>query len=164
VSDLINIIFRNCKFRYKIYLRKHVNIEELTTVRIIPPRTTHRLLNYLAFKYFDFERTWWSNSRNASCALNLISTLFSRSFGQYLCLWTSSSWGYHSHSSQFFDIALKKNAPSGGRRENVWGISCEKSRFYAKKILFFPILGGRAPGAAPPIYNEYVISHILFTV
>jgi hypothetical protein len=38
-----------------------------------------------------------------------------------------------------------------GRRENIWGISCEKSRFYAKKILFFPILGGRggAPGAPP---------------
>jgi hypothetical protein len=24
---------------------------------------------------------------------------------------------------------LKKNAPSGGRREKCWGISCEKSRF-----------------------------------
>jgi hypothetical protein len=23
--------------------------------------------------------------------------------------------------------ALKKSAPSGGRRENFWGISCEKS-------------------------------------
>ena len=68
----------------------------------------------------------------------------------------------------------------GGRRENVWGISCGKSRFYAKKsyffrlqrearkflrylvwkitilrqqIIFFPILGGggaRAGGATPP--------------
>ena len=28
--------------------------------------------------------------------------------------------------------ALKKIAPSGGGRENCWGISCEKSRFYAK--------------------------------
>ena len=47
--------------------------------------------------------------------------------------------------------ALKKIAPSGGRCENVWGISCEKSRFYAqKKITFFPILGGRAPGVPPP--------------
>ena len=48
--------------------------------------------------------------------------------------------------------ALKKIAPSGGRRENIWGISCEKSRFYAKKIIFFPILGGaRAECArAPP--------------
>jgi len=45
--------------------------------------------------------------------------------------------------------ALKKIAPSGGRREHFWGISCEKSRFYAKKSYFFPILGGRAPGAPP---------------
>jgi hypothetical protein len=30
----------------------------------------------------------------------------------------------------------------GGRREKFWGISCEKSRFYAKKTYFFPILGG----------------------
>ena len=29
----------------------------------------------------------------------------------------------------------------GGRREKFWGISCEKSRFYAKKTYFFPILG-----------------------
>jgi hypothetical protein len=27
----------------------------------------------------------------------------------------------------------------GGRRENVWGISCEKSRFYAKKLYFFQL-------------------------
>ena len=33
--------------------------------------------------------------------------------------------------------ALIKNASSGGRREIVWGISCEKSRFYAKKSYFF---------------------------
>jgi hypothetical protein len=26
--------------------------------------------------------------------------------------------------------ALKKIASSGGRRENIWVISCEKSRFY----------------------------------
>ena len=29
--------------------------------------------------------------------------------------------------------AFKKMAPSGGRRENIWGISCENSRFYANK-------------------------------
>jgi hypothetical protein len=29
--------------------------------------------------------------------------------------------------------SLKKIAPSGGRPENFWGMSCEKSRFYAKK-------------------------------
>jgi hypothetical protein len=37
---------------------------------------------------------------------------------------------------------LKKNC--GGRREHFWGISCEKSRFYAKKIIFFPIAEGDA--------------------
>jgi hypothetical protein len=30
-----------------------------------------------------------------------------------------------------------------------WGISCEKSRFYAKKLYFFPILGGTRAGYAP---------------
>jgi hypothetical protein len=38
--------------------------------------------------------------------------------------------------------ALKKIAPSGGRRENFWGISCEKSRFYAKKSYFSNFRGG----------------------
>jgi hypothetical protein len=37
--------------------------------------------------------------------------------------------------------ALKKIAPSRGRRENFGGISCEKSRFYAKNHIF-SILGG----------------------
>ena len=35
--------------------------------------------------------------------------------------------------------ALKKIAPSGGRCENFGGISCEKSRFYAKKSCFFQL-------------------------
>jgi hypothetical protein len=34
---------------------------------------------------------------------------------------------------------LKKIVPSGGRLENFWGISCEKSRFYAKKSYFFQL-------------------------
>ena len=66
--------------------------------------------------------------------------------------------------------ALKKITPSGGRRENFGGISCEKSRFHAKKsyffqlprearkflryfvwkIIFFPILGEARVGCAPP--------------
>jgi hypothetical protein len=53
--------------------------------------------------------------------------------------------------------ALKKIAPSGGRRENCWGILCKKSRFYAKKSYFFPILGGGggrrgAPPLDPPLF------------
>ena len=73
--------------------------------------------------------------------------------------------------------ALKKIAPSGGRCENFWGISCEKSRFYDKesyffqlrreartflgyfvwkitilrqKIIFLPILGGARVRCPPP--------------
>ena len=36
---------------------------------------------------------------------------------------------------------IKKITPSGGRRQKFWGITCEKSRFYANKSYFFPILG-----------------------
>ena len=63
--------------------------------------------------------------------------------------------GRHSAQGRIQDLKLggvhlKKIARSRGRGEKFWGISCEKSRFYAKKIIFFPILGGRAPGAPPP--------------
>ena len=56
--------------------------------------------------------------------------------------------------------ALKKIAPSGGRREHFWGISCEKSRFYAKKHIFSNFRGGARAGCAPldpPLYT--VIRH-----
>ena len=39
--------------------------------------------------------------------------------------------------------------PILGGGPNFWGISCEKSRFYAKKIIFFPILRGAGAGCAP---------------
>jgi hypothetical protein len=39
----------------------------------------------------------------------------------------------------------------GGGVRNFWVISCEKSRFYAKKIIFLPILGGGRAGCAPPL-------------
>ena len=42
--------------------------------------------------------------------------------------------------------ALKKIAPSGGRREHFWGISWEKSRFYAKKSYFSNFRGGGGGG------------------
>jgi hypothetical protein len=38
----------------------------------------------------------------------------------------------------------------GGRREKCWGISCEKSRFYAKKSYFFQFQGG-AGRVRPPL-------------
>ena len=45
----------------------------------------------------------------------------------------------------------------GGRRENIWGISCEKSRFYAKKIIFSPILGGTRAECAPRWIRPWVV-------
>ena len=45
--------------------------------------------------------------------------------------------------------ALKIIAQSGVRRENFWGILCEKSRFYAKKNHIFSNFRG-SPGAPPP--------------
>jgi hypothetical protein len=46
----------------------------------------------------------------------------------------------------------------GGRREKFWGISCEKSRFYAKKSYFFPILGGAPP--PPPWIRPCIRSRL----
>jgi hypothetical protein len=45
----------------------------------------------------------------------------------------------------------------GGRRENFWGILCEKSRFYAEKIIFYPILGGGGvlDPPLPTLYSYY---------
>ena len=54
--------------------------------------------------------------------------------------------------------ALKKIAPSGGRREHFWGISCEKSRFYAKKSYFFLIAEGGAK-----IFEVYRVKNHDFT-
>ena len=51
-----------------------------------------------------------------------------------------------------------------GRRENIWGISCEKSRFYAKKILFFPILGGGGRRVRPPLDPPLYMYSILIRV
>ena len=62
-------------------------------------------------------------------------------------------FGKHRHKFQTYQCrggsrissqggALKKIAPSRGRRENFWGISCEKSRFYAKISYFFNFRGG----------------------
>jgi hypothetical protein len=60
---------------------------------------------------------------------------------------------------------FKKIAPSGGRRENLWGISCEKSWFYAKKSYFFSNDRGgggvrrvHPPWIRPCIWLPWIIS------
>ena len=46
---------------------------------------------------------------------------------------------------------LKKLCRAEGGANFFFGISCEKSRFYDKKIIFFPILGGACPPLDPPL-------------
>ena len=58
--------------------------------------------------------------------------------------------------------ALKKIVPSGGRCEKFWGISCEKSRFYPKKIIFLPILGGGTRRVHPPPESAPVLDTTLW--
>ena len=94
-----------------------------------------------------------------------------------------------SRISSYGGGSLKNIAPSGGRREIFWGISCEKSLFYVKKsyffqlrrearkllgyfvwkitilrpkILFFPILGGGGAPLDPPLLvaPEHIHSHL----
>ena len=65
-------------------------------------------------------------------------------------------WGISCEKSRFYAKKSYFSNFRGGAR-NFWGISCEKSRFYAKKIIFLPILGGRAPlpESAPGIDVQY---------
>ena len=50
----------------------------------------------------------------------------------------------------------------GGRCENCWGISCEKSRFYAKKSYFFQFQGG-PPRWIRPCTVLFIILHKILT-
>ena len=67
------------------------------------------------------------------CFLALVLSITRACF--YKGLWTSVSGA--DPGFQVRGGTLKKIAPSGGRRENFWGISCEKSGFYAKKKSYF---------------------------
>jgi hypothetical protein len=69
-----------------------------------------------------------------------------------ICSFVEQSWG---------GGEIKEIAPSGGRREHFWGISCEKSRFYAKKMIFFPILGVARAGFAPSPLDPPLLNAIL---
>ena len=60
-------------------------------------------------------------------------------------------------------VQLKKIVLSGGRHENFWGISCEKSRFYAKNHIFFNFRGPVPPGCFPVIFKIiYISMYVLY--
>jgi hypothetical protein len=55
-------------------------------------------------------------------------------------------------------IVLKKIAPGGGRREIVWGISCEKNHdFTPKNHIFSNFRGCAPPGSAPAWLYSYAV-------
>ena len=62
-------------------------------------------------------------------------------------------WGISCEKSRFYAKKIVFFPIAEGKREHFWGISCEKSRFYEKKIIFFPILGGARAGCVPPPLN-----------
>jgi hypothetical protein len=64
----------------------------------------------------------------------------------YIRSWTSSLYNKYSGADPGFQVrggALKTIVQSGGRREHIRCISCEKSRFYAKKSYFFQLRRGK---------------------
>ena len=58
--------------------------------------------------------------------------------------------------------------PSGGRSENCWGISCEKSRLYAKKSYFFQFYRGArcapTPWVRPCMLSLHNSPHALINI
>ena len=79
-----------------------------------------------------------------------------------------SQWGRYQGRIQDFKLGGRTYKNCAERREarKCWGISFEKSRFYAKKIIFFPILGGARAGCAPPpwIASGYVYPRAVVSV
>ena len=91
----------------------------------------------------------------ASSFSSLFQTANNNNVGQYSILIAGADLGFQARGG-----TLKKIAPSGGRRENIWGISCEKSQFYAKKIIFFSNFRGGARRVCPPPLDLPLYSYI----
>ena len=89
---------------------------------------------------------------------NVLHTKYNREYAEvhylYICVLRFLAPPLFAGADPGFQVrgsARKKIAPSGGRRENFGGISCEKSRFYAKNSYFFPIWGAPPPLLDPPL-------------
>ena len=106
--------------------------------------------------------TWYCSSSYSNCMVVTISDQRTLTQEIQFTQMFIDNKGYDPGADPGFQVRgahLKKIAPSRGRRENFWGISCEKSRFYAKKSYFSNIRGGDGcappPGSAPVIGNMY---------
>ena len=105
--------------------------------------TCAAIIDFPGAKHFKYTSLVWnSNQINRAffCFVFIFIFFVSFFFGSSIAM-----GGMSAGADPGFQVrrgALKKIAPSEGRRENLWGISCEKSRFYAKKSYFSNIRGG----------------------
>ena len=68
--------------------------------------------------------------------------------------WASGCESWYTILSQWMWILVCNSQPVVVNQ----GISCEKSRFYAKKSYCFPILGGARAGCAPPCIRPWCVT------
>jgi hypothetical protein len=97
------------------------------------------------FRCVQLHNVWWQQIPIPHCSWGKGHLSDVNTTGFYLkcpvvCI-SRASTRWYSAADPGFQVrgggALKKIAPNGGRCENFGGISCEKSRFYAKKSYFF---------------------------
>ena len=79
------------------------------------------------------------NTYNTLPVMHIACCMFTSRINMYAMYYTGADPGFQAGRG-----VLKKIAPSGGRRENCWGISCEKSRFYAKNYILSNFRGAPA--------------------
>ena len=102
------------------------------------------LMLWTSICIYKFGRGLGVGGGNVVISIWLKSYLSLVSLYWYVAAWTIwwSLWRAYAGADPGFQVrggALKKIAPSRGRCEHFWGISCEKSRFYAKKSYFFQL-------------------------
>ena len=92
----------------------------------------------------------WKTGHIIKCTFRTFLVIFCRPLNEVISLGQKCNSGADPGFQVRGGVALKEIAPSEGRREHFWGISCEKSRFYAKENhLFSNFRGGAPPGSAP---------------
>ena len=104
-----------------------------------------KLQFFLTILFLNYQKEVLHGFLKIAIKLLIVKTSFPITY-TYTCTLTVVDPGFQVRGG-----ALKKIVPSGGMRTIFWGISYEKSRFYAKKSYFFPILGGGARRVHPPL-------------
>ena len=122
---------QNCSHDFFIFINYNIIIVQVRYLTIETNEATR-----IVYNEFLFPHSYSSDKRNPLHSIRIASIV--------CCVWRAHMSG----ADPGFQVrggALKKIAPSGGRRENFWGI-------LRQKIIFFPILGGARPPLDPPLY------------